>query len=349
MSGFRPRIEDATDANVRMDALCEFIEFWLGPRQASYGEPLESLAAHDLPMPLRRLYTFAGRWPAWDKKEPMEYVVPAFAVQDSLVALHSLKPEQDGKIAFLYENQGVWDCRTLVQGEDPPVWCYGDQMDETGSWFTGEKAVSNSLTRFLTTFVLQEISLGSRLYLCDEGLDDLYASQQDSVIPVWTQGQYVHGSIHNYYLWNHVLVAELWSNHFFCANDEEGVRFLTENQGPIEMIGVMMGQPWTLDIRSDGSARLRYLRGQTDESIEAPARTFDFPGLLELLPSVAVDQGHYERNAMVFFHRRGQSGGVRGRHLHDAKYITSLFEMALKEAVRPTNALKRRFKDEWPL
>lgn len=66
MVDFRPRIEEATEPGARMDALCEFIEFWLGPRQASCGEPAESLAAHALPMPLHRLYEFAGRWPRWD-------------------------------------------------------------------------------------------------------------------------------------------------------------------------------------------------------------------------------------------------------------------------------------------
>ena len=60
------------------------------------------------------------------------YVVPAFAKQDNLVALDRLKTEQDGKIVFVSENQDIWDCRTLAQGDDPPVWCYGDQWDEDG-------------------------------------------------------------------------------------------------------------------------------------------------------------------------------------------------------------------------
>ncbi|HEX4609513.1 MAG TPA: hypothetical protein VH092_15045, partial [Urbifossiella sp.] len=60
---FRPRLMEAAMAADRMDALCEFIEFWLGPRLPAYGEPAEIVKAHPLPMPLRRLYEFAGRWP----------------------------------------------------------------------------------------------------------------------------------------------------------------------------------------------------------------------------------------------------------------------------------------------
>src|SRR5438552_19191174 len=111
MDAFRPKLLGAATAGARMDALCEFIEFWLGPRQASYGESPQALAEHPLPMPLKRLYGFAGRWPSWDYEGPIRYAVPAFSHQDSLAALHDLKYEGDGKVNFLSENQAVWDCR----------------------------------------------------------------------------------------------------------------------------------------------------------------------------------------------------------------------------------------------
>ena len=120
-----------------MDALCEFIEHWLGPRRPSYGESEEALASRSLPMPLKRLYQFAGRWPSVrDDQEPMQFVVPAFSHQDYLLTLPKLKVEGD-KIVFLNENQGVWDCRTLPEGEDPPVWRRGDQIDADRNLFTG--------------------------------------------------------------------------------------------------------------------------------------------------------------------------------------------------------------------
>ena len=79
MSTYRPKLMEARDAVSRMDALCEFIEFWLGPRQQSYGEPARALRARSLPMPLERLYEFAGRWPSWEDDGPMQYVVPALS------------------------------------------------------------------------------------------------------------------------------------------------------------------------------------------------------------------------------------------------------------------------------
>ena len=347
MATFHPRLLEAATPGARIHALCEFIEFWLGPRRPSYGESARALAERPLPMPLKRLYEFAGRWPVWDRQEPIEYTVPALSHQDSLVALHRLKYEADGKVVFLYENQAVWDCRTLATGEDPPVWCYGDQMDEQENWFRGERLVCELLSHFLATFVLQELTLGSRLHLCDEGLNTRFVAERDSAVPVWTGGPYVHGSVHNYYLWGDVLVAELWGDYCLAANHHEGIEFLTENQGPVDLIGLMMGQPWRLDIRSDGSARIRYLQGQTDEAAEAPTGTFRFVELLATLAAAASEEGHFERNAMVFFHRRGQSGMVRGQHLHDRRLVMSLFQLVLERSTVPNKTLERRFATRW--
>ena len=349
MTSFRPRIEDATDTNSRMDALCEFIEFWLGPRQALYGEPPESLAALDSPMPLHRLYAFAGRWPNSQNQGYVGYAVPAFSTQDTLALLHELKIETGGKLVFLYENQGVWDCRTLTEGNNPPVWCCGDQMDENGKWFTGEKLVCDSLSRFLVTFVLQEITLGARLYLCDKVLAALFESESSSALPVWTEGKYVYNRPASCFLWGHVLVERSGDHYVFGANDDEGIRFLTENQGPINMIGLIIGRPWTLDIETDGSASLRYLKGQISEVVNAPPNTFDFPMLLEALSAVASDEGHFEQNAMVFFRRKSQSSGVRAKSLRNGDTVTSLFQLALERAIESNGVITQRFKDEWPL
>lgn len=347
MASVRPRLMDAVDPIARMDALCEFIAFWLGPRQPSFGESADAVAERQLPLPLIRLYLFAGRWPHWEQQGPTEYAVPALSHQDTLVLLQRVKLEPDGKIGFLIENQGVWDCRTLPGGEDPPVWCYGDQMDENENWFTGEKLVCDSLSRFLVTFVLQELTLGARLQLCDEGLANLFESHRASAIPIWMHGPYVHGSVHDFFLWGDVLVARLWEEYFFCANHQEGIEFLTRNQGTINLISLMMGQPWNLDIREDGSARFRYLRGQIDESVEASAHTFNFSDLVETFTLTASEQGDYHTNAMVFFHRKGQSGGVRGKHVHDRALIASLVQCALQKATESNPALERLFEAEW--
>jgi hypothetical protein len=348
MVTFHPRLLEAANSGMRMDALCDFIEFWLGPRTPSYGESGEAVSERSLPMPLKRIYEFAGRWPNWDRQGPIGYAVPALSHQDSLATLKKLQYEADGKVTFLHENQGVWDCRTLADGDDPPVWCYGDQMDQQNNWFHGEKLICDSLSRFLTTFVLQELALGSRLYLCDETLTDRFVSERDSAVPVWTNGPYVHGSLHDFHLWRNVLVAELWGDYFLAANHEESIAFLTQNQGPIDLIDLMMGLQWRLDVRSDGSACIRYRQGQIDEAAEAPAETFNFEELLAKLSAAASGEGHYELNAMVFFHRQGQSGGLRGKHLHDSKLVRSLFRLVLKRSVEPNKPLERRFAAEWP-
>jgi hypothetical protein len=111
----------------------------------------------------------------------------------------------------------------------------------------------------------------------------------------------------------------------------------------------MMYRPWSLDIQADGSARIRYLKWPTDESAEAPAGTFDFLDLLVTLSAAGSNEGHHERNAMVFFLRKGNWGRVHGKHLHDGGLVTSLFRRALERATGPNRALERLFATEWPL
>lgn len=343
----RFHLMEAENAGIRMDALCRFIEFWLGPRKPEYGEPHDKIAGKNLPMPLRCLYEFAGRWPSWDGNMGSgEYCVPAFSKQDSLVALNRLETKEDGKIVFLWENQGNWDCRTIVTPDDPPVWCRGDHQDNNGNWYTGEKLVCDSLSRFLVTFVLQEITLGSRFHLADEGLDDLYQAQKQNAVPLWLNGPYVHGEAHEFFLWGHVLVASMWDSYIFAANDENGICNLTEQQGPIHEIRLTVGVSWSLDIRSDGSATLRFSQGSIDERAEAPARTFDFAFQRDFLAKSVSSQGHYERNPMVIFMRKGQSV-FRGQHLQSWNVARALYERALQSATHASHELRARFLDLW--
>ncbi len=346
MATFRPRLLEAETAGSRMDALFAFIEFWIGPRQPGYGESPQVLSERPLPMPLRRLHQFAGRWPHRDHEGPIAYTVPAFSHQDNLMALHKLKSEGDGRIVFLGENQGNWGCLTLSEGEDPPVWCRGDQVDEEGDFIRGERLVSDSLSRFLATFVLQELTLGSRRCVGDEGLSARFASERDAAVPIWTDGPYVNGTVQNYHLWGDLLVGEIWGDLCFAANHDLGVEFLTMNQGPVQMIGLMLGLPWRLEIRSDGSARIRYQRGQTERIAGSVSGTFDFPVLLEVLSKMASDEGHGERNPVVFFHRRGEPGMVRGKHVHDEGFVRGLFEYALGNTFWKNRALKRLWASE---
>jgi hypothetical protein len=348
VAAFHPKLLEAESANVRMDALCEFIEFWMGPRQSAFGESASALAERSLPMPLKVLYAFAGHWPHWDYHGPIEYNVPAFSHQDSLVALGKLKCDADGKVVFLYENQSVWDCRTLVDGNDPPVWCNGEQEDENGNWLRRERLICDSLSRFLTTFVLQEITFGSRLYLRDENLANRFEAARASAIPIWTEGVYVHGWQHNYFLWEDVLVANFSGTPFFAANRQAGIDFLTESQSPITSIQLNVLKPWTLDIRSDGSARIRYLKRRREETADAPPDSFRFQEVLEMMSVAISNEGNWERNPLVVFHRKGQSGRVEAKHLRNAELVTSLFQFALKKAIQPNRTLEMLFTTDWP-
>ena len=57
-----------------MEELEKFIVFWIGPRREEYGVPGDVLDGYRLPDPLRRLYSFAGRWkrPHPDVEEEVE-------------------------------------------------------------------------------------------------------------------------------------------------------------------------------------------------------------------------------------------------------------------------------------
>ncbi len=228
---------EATTTAGRMDALCRFIEFWLGPRKEDYGESADAVGKFPLPMPLRQIYKFAGRWPRQDGLNLIPFAVPAFSHQDHLWKLDSVKRADDGKLIFLNENQGVWDCRTVVGVEEPPVWCVRDQLDEKGESFTLEKLVSNSLSRFITTCVLQELVLGSRLLFSDNacrdgGLCTRFESEKGHAAAVWLDGPYVYGHDNHFRLWNKVLVYNWDDSFWFAANDEQGAAFLREQQGP---------------------------------------------------------------------------------------------------------------------
>jgi hypothetical protein len=350
MGNFRPRLLKAETARARMDALCEFIEFWLGPPCSSPGESEWASRERRLPMPLGRLYECAARWA--DREHPAQrgHFVRIFTYQDWLVAPDHLTYDENGKVIFLEENQQAWDCRTWPEGEDPPVRCYRELADKPGVVHRSEELVCESLSRFLTTFVLQELTIGSRRHLTDDGLSARFAVERDSAVPIWIDGPYVYGGDHNYnfYLWGRVLVADFDGDgsFTFATNHEEGVRFLTENQGPVNGIHMMVWRPWTLDIRPDGSARLRYRLWQTTESAEVPAGTFDFPDLLATLSPAGSDEGHPERNAAVWFLRAGQS--VKGKHLRDGGLVKALFRHALERATGPREALERRFATDWP-
>lgn len=143
----------ALSAQERMDCLERFLEFWYGPRQASFGVPPAELKAKTVPMPLRRLHAFAGRWP-----HPVhDYIPNIVSGADHLIAWDQLIPRADGKLAFLGEYQGDWQVATLASGDDPPVWVSNVEIyrDNVGGFASDDGMLSPSLSRYLVSYVLE--------------------------------------------------------------------------------------------------------------------------------------------------------------------------------------------------
>jgi len=350
MDAFRPRLMEAETARARMDALCEFLEFWLRPYRSTPAEPYRLSGDYRAPMPLRRLYECAARLA--DDEHPFlsragGYCVEIFTRQDCLVEPGSLPFDEAGRIIFLDENQACWDCRTLPEGEDPPVWCHREMGDKDGVIHVTDEVVSESLSRFLASYALQEIAIGSRHHVRDEALSHRWALERDAANPLWIDGPYVYGSDSNYnfHLWGHVLVADLDGDGrpFFATNHEDGARFIEENLGLVIQVGLGQGRWWYLEMSPDGSARLRYKTWESNESVGAPPATFDYPEIVAGLFAVGVNNYLHEgKIAVRFIHPRGH------KDLPDVGLVTSLFGHALERSTGAKEALGRRFAAEWP-
>jgi hypothetical protein len=316
MAQFQANLMEAATAEQRMTALFEFIQFWLGSRMPNYGESEAELDKLPLPMPLRRLYEFAGRWPA--EGEHPRGGVRRFSHQDSLLQLQNLKYDETGNVAFVVENQDCWTCKTFSTGDDPPVW-----TDDTGP----EHSFCDSLSRFLITFVLQELTSGSQWMLSDDGVTNLFLAALDRGEPMvlWDPGPYVWGE-ERFWLWNGVLVGYVWEDYFFAANRPEAIKFLSSRQGPISRLGIDVGQ-WRFRLDQDGSAEVSHSELGMQRAV-APAGTFDFADLQGRLPAMVASEGHYNRNPVLFVFRDGQPG-ARGQHFPHQALVTDFVKRVL--------------------
>jgi hypothetical protein len=229
-SDFTIQLTQAQDASQRMAALCQFIEFWLGPRMPEFGVPGASMANARIPAPLKSLYAFAGRWPPRANTKLSRIHPHPFSYQDSLRTISRLEVTKNERLIFLDENQGNWDCRTLCDGDDPPVWCCGDHADENANSFASESLACGSLSRFLVSFALQELLFGAPLCLAGDPVESLFRQDLENARPLWLDGPYVFGSMHSFYLWNNVLVGHIHGFYTFSAHGSRGIEFLTKNR-----------------------------------------------------------------------------------------------------------------------
>ncbi|VEP14310.1 hypothetical protein H1P_2620001 [Hyella patelloides LEGE 07179] len=160
-----------------MESLDLFLSSFFGERQVEYKPNLEALAARKIPLPLKYLYSFIGKYPG----EHGDYLY----TQDSLLNI-STDEVILGKRPFLGENQGVWHCATEVEGNDPPVWI---DPDRDTAW----EYVCDSLAEFLVTYCLREAVVGSLYHLhLGNNIEEIISTvkQKDLEITLLWQGIY---------------------------------------------------------------------------------------------------------------------------------------------------------------
>lgn len=257
-------IIEATSAHGRIAALCQFLDFWAGPRRSEFGEPIAELEKFKLPMPLRQLYEFAGRWPHFKFCDSEYFLVP-FIGNDRLRRVQFVEYGTDQKIKFMAESQGCWDGCTLTEGEDPPVWKRTFHIRaRNDKVFPRDKLISRSLSSFLVTLVLRELVFGSRVSGIVEDLKKQFDDERSDATPIWRDGIYMTEGKNNFYLWGNMLVLEEVCERsptvVLAANTMDEARFFWTNSHPIwEVIIQDIGEKETdanlvVTLREDGSA-----------------------------------------------------------------------------------------------
>jgi hypothetical protein len=119
------------------------------------------------------------------------------------------------------------------------------------------------------------------------------------------------------------------------------------DQGPVVEISLTVGLCWRLDIRKDGSAKLRYREGAVECMAQAgPGSITNFDNLVTRLTELSPPDWEGDQGLVVFLHRQGQSS-TQGRFLRDAQVVTRLFRMAITSADQQDD-LNRLFQERWP-
>ncbi|HSI33480.1 MAG TPA: hypothetical protein VK986_07810 [Tepidisphaeraceae bacterium] len=184
-----PLIPDST-TDARLAGLERFIESYLGPRRPEYGATEADVGSVAMPAPLQRFFRFAGRWPGHN---PLTPYVNRFCIQDTLAGIvgKAYAPalrEMDGRVVFVWENQGVWVAATERAGDDPPVWISEDcsHREARQVW----RQLDNPLSHFLVSFALQELLHGSHVVAVAPAALEVFQQAGMPVVPAWIRGEY---------------------------------------------------------------------------------------------------------------------------------------------------------------
>ena len=329
---------DQQTAAELLSELERFIVYWLGPRCEECGEPAENLADLDLPEPLRRLYSFAGRWPGTTGRDQIceEYGwVTAFSSQDLLLRPDRLELSSDGKVKFIVENQGVWSLATLSSGDDPPVWI---DIEEIGFGRSDEWPVANdSLSHCLTTFCLQELTFGARFGVWDSELSKLFRSGQQKITPLWLNGTYASPeSKYSFYLMEgDVLVGHFPfgdDSLFFSANSEQGIAWIRAHESPIVTVRLSIPTGWNVLVHQDGSGEVYVFSHPESKATFSPG-TINFAALRDDLLAIHADSGDYRRTPLVYFMRSGR-GYSDGLGISDWNPVMQVIEKSISSATQ---------------
>jgi hypothetical protein len=180
-------------------ALLQFIAAWVPDLSAKH-RIAPSLIPAFVPPPLRAIYELAGNWrvPYTEQWRPPRWIPGLFGTQDQLLPLDQLVVTGD-RFTFIYENQGVWSCETIIKEDDPPVFSDASSFDGSDE---GMREVCPSLSHFLTTFCLHELAFGSQNLFCvDSEPQNPGELVKGDLAPLWLDGMYAYkGAKYSFFL-----------------------------------------------------------------------------------------------------------------------------------------------------
>lgn len=141
-----------------------------------------------MPVPLRRFFSFAGRWPGRNPQTP--FVNGGLDTLGAIVGNERVPTLQnmDNRLAFAWEAQSVWVAATECAGDDPPVWITEESSHRETQrvW----RRLERPLSHFLVSFVLQELVFSSDLLAVAPGALEKLENSGLLVEPVWIKGEY---------------------------------------------------------------------------------------------------------------------------------------------------------------
>jgi hypothetical protein len=143
-----------------------------------------------LPIALRELYAIKDYY---DSIKPNNSL---FRHQDHLVLAPELS-DRDDSFDFLTENQSCWTCATIADHVDPPVYIHSAESID----IEGRKLISDSLSRFLATYALQELTFELDFKITSLGGSKEILGLNVKAEELWMNQRYTWGDNNRYNFW----------------------------------------------------------------------------------------------------------------------------------------------------